>query len=103
MRGIITNLSAGGCVIETSEDVEQGKYIIIAFQIGSNFIQGIQGRLVRLKAAVSTTEDNFGKARKLVRECIVSFNEISQEHEHIIVDFVMSSQKQFESNLGLLE
>ena len=102
MRGVIINLSAGGCVVETNEDVEQGKYIILTFQIGSNFIQGIQGRLVRLKAAVSTSE-SFLSEKKPVKECIVSFNNVSQEHEKVIVDFVMSAQRQFEISLGLLE
>ncbi|MBU1108221.1 MAG: PilZ domain-containing protein [Candidatus Riflebacteria bacterium] len=102
MRGVIINLSAGGCVVETSEDVEQGKYIILAFQIGSNFIQGIQGRLVRLKAAAPTGDD-FMSSRKTIHECIVSFNNVSLEHEKIIVDFVMSAQRQFEINLGLTE
>jgi len=72
MRGVIINLSAGGCVVETSEDVEQGKYIILAFQIGSNFIQGIQGRLVRLKAAQMDSE-HFMSSKKAVHECIISF------------------------------
>ncbi len=102
MRGVIINLSAGGCVVETSEDVEQGKYIILAFQIGSNFIQGIQGRLVRLKAAQMDSE-HFMSSKKAVHECIVSFNNVSAEHEKIIVDFVMSAQRQFEQNLGLVE
>lgn len=102
MRGVIVNLSAGGCVVETNEDVEQGKYIVLAFQIGSNFIQGIQGRLVRLKAASSSSED-FLSDKKLVRECIVSFNNVSADHEKIIVDFVMNAQRQFEINLGLLD
>lgn len=103
MRGVIVNLSAGGCVVETNEDVEQGKYIILAFQIGSNFIQGIQGRLVRLKAAVGSSSEDFMSDKKVVRECIVSFNNVSAEHEKVIVDFVMSAQRQFEINLGLLE
>ncbi|HNX75694.1 MAG TPA: methyl-accepting chemotaxis protein [Candidatus Rifleibacterium sp.] len=102
MRGVIINLSAGGCVVETNEDVEQGKYIILTFQIGSNFIQGIQGRLVRLKAAVSSSE-SFLSEKRPVKECIVSFNNVSTEHEKVIVDFVMSAQRQFEINLGLLE
>ena len=103
MRGVIVNLSAGGCVVETSEDVEQGKYIILAFQIGSNFIHGIQGRLVRLKAALNPGGEDFLTDRKAVRECIVSFNNVSMEHEKVIVDFVMSAQRQFEINLGLLD
>lgn len=103
MRGVIVNLSAGGCVVETSEDVEQGKYIILAFQIGSNFIQGIQGRLVRLKAVLGSGNEDFMSEKKAVRECIVSFNNVSAEHEKVIVDFVMSAQRQFEINLGLLE
>lgn len=102
MRGVIINLSAGGCVVETSEDVEQGKYIVLAFQIGSNFIQGIQGRLVRLKSA-QVDNDSFMSNKKSVRECIVSFNNVSVDHEKIIVDFVMSAQRQFEQNLGLSE
>jgi methyl-accepting chemotaxis protein len=103
MRGVIVNLSAGGCVVETTEDVEQGKYIILAFQIGSNFIQGIQGRLVRLKASASASSEDFMSEKKLVRECIVSFNNVSAEHEKVIVDFVMNAQRQFEVNLGLIE
>lgn len=103
MRGVIVNLSAGGCVFETSEDVEQGKYIILAFQIGSNFIQGIQGRLVRLKASTSTSSEDFMQEKKAVHECVVSFNNVSNEHEKVIVDFVMAAQKQFEVNLGLHE
>lgn len=105
MRGVIINLSTGGCVIETNEDVEQGKYIVLAFQIGSNFIQGIQGRLVRLKASSSADNDatDFLRETRQTRECIVSFNNVIAEHEKIIVDFVMSSQRQFEINLGLTE
>jgi len=103
MRGVIVNLSAGGCVFETSEDVEQGKYIILAFQIGSNFIQGIQGRLVRLKDSISSSSEDFMQDKKTVHECVVSFNNISHEHERVIVDFVMAAQKQFEVNLGLHE
>ncbi len=105
MRGVIINLSTGGCVIETNEDVEQGKYIVLAFQIGSNFIQGIQGRLVRLKASSSADNDttDFLRETRQTRECIVSFNNVTVEHEKIIVDFVMSSQRQFEINLGLTE
>lgn len=105
MRGVIINLSTGGCVIETNEDVEQGKYIVLAFQIGSNFIQGIQGRLVRLKASSSADNDatDFLRETRQTRECIVSFNNVTTEHEKIIVDFVMSSQRQFEINLGLTE
>ncbi len=104
MRGVIINLSAGGCVIETNEDVEQGKYIILAFQIGSNFIQGIQGRLVRLKDTVSSASaEDFMEERKALYECIVSFNNVSHEHEKVIVDFVMAAQRQFEVNLGIIE
>jgi methyl-accepting chemotaxis protein len=105
MRGIITNLSAGGCVIETSEDVEQGKYVLIAFQLGSSFVQGIQGRLVRLKPMVSSAnhDESFALGKRIIHECIISFNNISKEHEKTIVEFVMSAQKQFESNLGLSE
>jgi methyl-accepting chemotaxis protein len=105
MRGVITNLSAGGCVVETSEDVEQGKYIILAFQIGSNFIQGVQGRLVRLRlgAGTASPEDLPSAATKEVHECIISFNNISAEHEKTIVEFVMDAQKQFEQNLGIAE
>lgn len=106
MRGVIINLSTGGCVVETNEEVEQGKYIVLAFQIGSNFIQGIQGRLVRLKNS-SSNDDSLDTEifnnQKILRECIVSFNNVSQEHEKIIVDFVMSAQRQFEINLGLIE
>lgn len=108
MRGVIINLSTGGCVVETSEEVEQGKYIILAFQIGSNFIQGIQGRLVRLKSSsAAASEDvsngDFLTSQKSVKECIISFNNISADHEKVIVDFVMNAQRQFEINLGLTE
>ncbi|GAB4275611.1 MAG: hypothetical protein Kow0029_16930 [Candidatus Rifleibacteriota bacterium] len=105
MRGVITNLSAGGCVVETSEDVEQGKYIILAFQIGSNFIQGLQGRLVRLKlgAGSSSPEDLLASNTKEINECIISFNNVSPEHEKTIVEFVMNAQRQFEQNLGIIE
>lgn len=103
MRGVIVNLSAGGCVVETSEDVEQGKYIILAFQIGSNFIQGVQGRLVRLKATTGASSEDFMSDKKMVQECVVSFNNVSKEHEKVIVDFVMNAQRQFEVNLGIIE
>ncbi len=105
MRGVITNLSAGGCVVETSEDVEQGKYIILAFQIGSNFIQGVQGRLVRLKIGGGTanSEEFLTSSVKEIHECIISFNNVSAETEKIIVEFVMSAQRQFEQNLGIVE
>lgn len=108
MRGVIINLSTGGCVVETSEEVEQGKYIILAFQIGSNFIQGIQGRLVRLKssspaASEDVSNGDFLTNQKSVKECIISFNNISADHEKVIVDFVMNAQRQFEINLGLTE
>ena len=114
MRGVIINLSTGGCVVETNEDVEQGKYIILAFQIGSNFIQGIQGRLVRLKSASNESNSSSGNqpsidndiARmnsKSLKECIISFNNVAQDHEKLITDFVINSQKQFEINLGLVE
>ncbi len=114
MRGVIINLSTGGCVIETSEEVEQGKYIILAFQIGSNFIQGLQGRLVRLKESnsnfsstnkfdISSKSDATENNAKVLKECIVSFNNVQPDQEKIIVDFVMNSQRQFEINLGLIE
>lgn len=105
MRGVITNLSAGGCVVETSEDVEQGKYIILAFQIGSNFIQGVQGRLVRLKigGGTASSEEFLTSSVKEIHECIISFNNVSAETEKIIVEFVMSAQRQFEQNLGIVE
>jgi hypothetical protein len=105
MRGVITNLSAGGCVVETSEDVEQGKYIILAFQIGSNFIQGVQGRLVRLKigGGNANSEEFLTPSVKEIHECIISFNNVSAETEKIIVEFVMSAQRQFEQNLGIVE
>ncbi|HNV69418.1 MAG TPA: methyl-accepting chemotaxis protein [Candidatus Ozemobacteraceae bacterium] len=95
LRGVVTNLSAGGCVIETSEDIEQGKYVIMAFQLGSNFVQGLQGRLVRLRRAGNDQvgKDNF--------EAIVSFNNVLPEQEKYIVDFVLEAQRQFEQNLGL--
>ncbi|MBQ2592456.1 MAG: PilZ domain-containing protein, partial [Candidatus Riflebacteria bacterium] len=114
MRGVIVNLSTGGCVVETSEEVEQGKYIILAFQIGSSFIQGLQGRLVRLKDSntssnysvdINSDDSNASMASKAksLKECIISFNNVSPEHEKVIVDFVMSAQRQFEINLGLIE
>lgn len=105
MRGVITNLSAGGCVVETSEDVEQGKYIILAFQIGSNFIQGVQGRLVRLKigGGTASSEEFLTSSVKEIHECIISFNNVSADTEKIIVEFVMSAQRQFEQNLGIVE
>lgn len=105
MRGVITNLSAGGCVVETSEDVEQGKYIILAFQIGSNFIQGVQGRLVRLKLGGGTvdSEEFLSSSSKEIHECIISFNNVSKDTEKIIVEYVMSAQRQFEQNLGIVE
>ncbi len=40
---------------------------------------------------------------KSLKECIISFNNVSPEHEKVIVDFVMSAQRQFEINLGLIE
>ena len=114
MRGVIVNISAGGCVVETSEDVEQGKYIVLAFQIGSNFIQGLQGRLVRLKESSGngyTGSEEFStdtdivvsKKSRTIKECIISFNNVAPDQEKVIVDFVMSSQRQFEINLGLTE
>ncbi len=102
MRGVITNLSAGGCVVETSEDIEQGKYIILAFQIGSNFIQGVQGRLVRLKREIRASDDST-MTGKPVHECIISFNNVSNEDEKVIVNFVLNAQRQFEQNLGISE
>lgn len=98
MRGVITNLSAGGCLMETTEDIEQGKYIIFAFQLGSQFIQGIQGRLVRLRRSSSASEDAVGKE---AYEGIISFNNVSPDHEKVIVDFVLNAQRQFEQNLGI--
>lgn len=109
MRGIIINLSTGGCVVETNEEVEQGKYMVLAFQIGSNFIQGLQGRLVRQKISVNNS-DSMSDAdilstnkSNVLKECVISFNNISHDHEKLIVDFVMNAQKQFEINLGLTE
>ena len=98
MRGVITNLSAGGCVVETDEDIEQGKYVIFAFQLGSQFVQGIQGRLVRLRR--SGSDDAVGKD---TYEGIISFNNVSQEHEKVIVEYVLNAQRQFEQNLGITE
>ncbi|OQA05194.1 MAG: Methyl-accepting chemotaxis protein 4 [bacterium ADurb.Bin374] len=98
MRGVITNLSAGGCLMETTEDIEQGKYIIFAFQLGSQFIQGIQGRLVRLRRSSTGSEDTVGKD---AYEGIISFNNVSPDHEKVIVDFVLNAQRQFEQNLGI--
>ncbi|MFZ2961340.1 MAG: methyl-accepting chemotaxis protein [Candidatus Ozemobacteraceae bacterium] len=96
LRGVVTNLSAGGCVMETNEDMEQGKYIIFAFQIGSQFIQGLQGRLVRLRRIASGENSN-----KEIYEGVVSFNNVSSDHERTIVDFVLEAQKQFEHQLGI--
>ncbi|NLI75257.1 MAG: hypothetical protein GX442_02295 [Candidatus Riflebacteria bacterium] len=98
MRGVITNLSAGGCVVETGEDLEQGKYVIFSFQLGSQFVQGIQGRLVRLKKSGGGEGDTLGKD---TYEGIVSFNNVSAEHEKVIVDYVLSAQRQFEQALGI--
>ncbi|HOT26719.1 MAG TPA: methyl-accepting chemotaxis protein [Candidatus Ozemobacteraceae bacterium] len=98
MRGVITNLSAGGCLMETTEDIEQGKYIIFAFQLGSQFIQGVQGRLVRLRRSTSASDDAVGKE---AYEGIISFNNVSPDHEKVIVDFVLNAQRQFEQNLGI--
>jgi len=98
LRGVITNLSAGGCVVETNEDIEQGKYVIFAFQLGSQFVQGVQGRLVRLKRAQNESEDSIGKE---TYEGIISFTNVSPEHAKIIVEFVLNAQKQFEINLGI--
>lgn len=115
MRGVITNLSAGGCVIETNEDVEQGKYLVLSFQIGTNFMQGIQGRLVRQKLAMSSQPpkppipSNIIESQQMptsagtTHECIISFNNLPRDLETVIVEFVMNAQKQFESNLGLAE
>ncbi len=112
MRGVIINLSTGGCVVETNEEVEQGKYMALAFQIGSNFIQGLQGRLVRLKISNNASSSNEttleneimnNNRSNLLKECVISFNNIGREHEKLIVDYVMNAQKQFESNLGLIE
>ncbi|MBF0543465.1 MAG: PilZ domain-containing protein [Candidatus Riflebacteria bacterium] len=94
LRGTITNLSAGGCVMETGEDIVQGKYVIFAFQIGNQFIQGLQGRLVRLRKT-----QNQDKLE--VFEAIVSFNNISVEHEKVIVNHVIEAQKQFEQQMGI--
>ncbi|MBF0405874.1 MAG: PilZ domain-containing protein [Candidatus Riflebacteria bacterium] len=94
LRGTITNLSAGGCVIETAEDIEQGKYLVFAFQLGSQFVQGLQGRLVRLRKTQS--QDKLD-----VFEAVVSFNNISHEHEKLIVTHVIDAQKSFEQQLGI--
>lgn len=105
MRGVIKNLSAGGCVVETNEDIEQGKYIILAFQLGSHFVQNVQGRLVRLKKGGASQDEKeiADSSDKLVFEGIISFNNLSPENEKNIVDFVMNAQKQFEQNLGIVE
>ncbi|MBF0502523.1 MAG: PilZ domain-containing protein [Candidatus Riflebacteria bacterium] len=95
LRGVVTNLSAGGCVMETSEDMEQGKYIIFAFQLGSQFVQGLQGRLVRLRR---TAGEGMGKG---TFEGIVSFNNVSAEHEKVIVEYVLDAQRHFEHQLGI--
>ncbi len=98
MRGVITNLSAGGCVVETTEDIEQGKYVIFSFQLGNQFVQGIQGRLVRLKKSGSAEAEALGKD---TYEGVISFNNVSPEHEKVIVDYVLNAQKQFEQALGI--
>lgn len=98
LRGVVTNLSAGGCVLETNEDIEQGKYVVFTFQLGSQFIQSLQGRLVRLRKANSG--DMIGKD---TYEGVVSFNNVSAEYERIIVDFVLEAQRQFEQQLGIHE
>ncbi|MBI3037420.1 methyl-accepting chemotaxis protein, partial [bacterium] len=95
-RGVIKNLSAGGCVIETNSDIEQGKYILLAFQLGNHFIQGVQGRLVRLRHL--TNEVSAGKN---VYEGVISYSNLSMEHEKLIVDYVKTLQSQFEANLGI--
>jgi methyl-accepting chemotaxis protein len=96
LRGVVTNLSAGGCVVETSEDIQQGKYVILAFQLGSNFVQGLQGRLVRLRAG-----GDSGMSGRAISEAIVSFNNVTEESARIIVDFVLNTVKQSEINLGI--
>jgi len=98
LRGVIINLSSGGAVIETSEDIQQGKYIILAFQLGSNFIQNLQGRLVRLRNAPSPMGDVTGKP---LFEAIVSFNNVPPETEKLIMEFVLNSAKQSEASLGI--
>ncbi|HEY9069645.1 MAG TPA: methyl-accepting chemotaxis protein [Candidatus Ozemobacteraceae bacterium] len=98
MRGVITNLSAGGCVVETNEDIEQGKYVIFAFQLGSQFVQGVQGRLVRLRKTNGAADEALGKD---TYEGIISFNNVSSDHEKVIVDYVLNAQRQFEQNLGI--
>lgn len=98
MRGVITNLSAGGCVVETNEDIEQGKYVVFTFQLGSHFVQGIQGRLVRLKRSSANDPDS----NREFFEGIISFNNVSVEHGKIIMEFVLSNQRQFEQNMGIV-
>ncbi len=98
LRGIIVNLSSGGSVIETTEDIQQGKYVILAFQLGSNFIQGLQGRLVRLRNSPGGGADSYGKP---LFEAIISFNNVPAESEKIIVDYVINSARQSEANLGI--
>jgi len=88
----------GGCVVETNEDIEQGKYVIFAFQLGSQFVQGVQGRLVRLRKLNGAAEETMGKD---TFEGIISFNNVSSDHEKVIVDYVLNAQKQFEQNLGI--
>jgi methyl-accepting chemotaxis protein len=98
LRGVVVNLSAGGCVIETTEDIQQGKYVIMALQLGSNFIQGLQGRLVRLKAAINQNDVSSGKT---LYDAIVSFNNLNPESERIIVDYVLNTVRQSELSLGI--
>lgn len=98
LRGIITNLSAGGCVVETTEDIEQGKYAVFSFQLGNNFLHGIQGRLVRLKKLTSEEADALGKT---TYEAVISFNNLPPDYEKIIVEYVLNAQKQFEQALGI--
>ncbi|NLM16500.1 MAG: hypothetical protein GX221_02145 [Candidatus Riflebacteria bacterium] len=113
-KGVIVNLSAGGCVIETANaDVEQGKYLILSFQIGSNFLQGLHGRLVRIRdsrdsSADFSQSDDFEENLSVMNTkpsskfCVVAFNNVTPDQEQIILDYVMNAQKQFETDLGLV-
>ena len=49
------------------------------------------------------TDIVVSKKSRTIKECIISFNNVAPDQEKVIVDFVMSSQRQFEINLGLTE
>jgi len=53
---------------------------------------------VRLRRSTSASDDAVGKE---AYEGIISFNNVSPDHEKVIVDFVLNAQRQFEQNLGI--